>query len=379
MRHLLAFLLMCGALTACDSPLGPSGPGDPTPEDSTTTPTPDAGLFDQSPLLPALSEPGAEDWTWIPDSGMRCRDGSATGFGLRRVEGSRDLLIYLQGGGACFDLISCANNPAAYGAGGFQGFGAGAGQNGLFAQDREANPFRDWNMVFVPYCTGDLHGGDAPNRTVPGLELFGAQQFVGSSNMSAVMNRIGNAGREARQVVLTGESAGGLGSLLTYGLVADSLSPAPVDLLNDSGPFPPSNSAFPPARQQQWTSLWNLGSVLPDACASCRETDGLEHLLPHYATTYPERSFGLISYRADFVMRLYYGYYGLIEPAPFESGLFGIRPTLPSNGATYYIPGDGHTVLSSGAYYTLSVQDVPLTDWVNQIVDGGASHVPTQP
>jgi hypothetical protein len=23
------------------------------------------------------------------------------------------------------------------------------------------NPFRDWNAVFVPYCTGDVHWGDA--------------------------------------------------------------------------------------------------------------------------------------------------------------------------------------------------------------------------
>ena len=33
--------------------------------------------------------------------------------------------------------------------------------DGIFNRLNPTNPIRDWNMVYVPYCTGDIHGGDA--------------------------------------------------------------------------------------------------------------------------------------------------------------------------------------------------------------------------
>ena len=73
------------------------------------------------------------------------------------------VLLFLKGGGACWRAAECnprgrvtyttradsANDPRV--------------QGGVFALDSPANPLRDFTMVYVPYCTGDVHLG---TRTV---------------------------------------------------------------------------------------------------------------------------------------------------------------------------------------------------------------------
>jgi hypothetical protein len=176
--------------------------------------------------------------------------------------------------------------------------------------------------------------------------------------------------------VLSGESAGGFGSVGTYGLVAARLAPAPVDLLDDSGPVPPDDDVLSPSLQAQWTSLWNLQTALPDGCAECNEPDGLEHVLPYYAATNPERSFGLLSYRQDAVIRFFFGFVGA---EAFERGLFNIRPMLPDNADTYYVPGDDHTFLVTDQFYTTAVEGTPMTAWVESFLAGQATDVPAAP
>ena len=69
------------------------------------------------------------------------------------------LLVYFQGGGACWDSVTCSigacaptadasDNPALL-------------NSGLADTSNPANPFRDWHAVFVTYCTCDVHWGDA--------------------------------------------------------------------------------------------------------------------------------------------------------------------------------------------------------------------------
>ncbi len=361
------------ALAACSNPAGPDD-------------APPAGLFDDSPLLPALTAATAADWQWIQPAGMRARNGSATGFGLRRAPGSPDLLIVLQGGGACYDFLSCLLNPSRFNRDDFDAFVAAQGTAGVFDPSRAENPFRDWNVLFVPYSTGDVHGGDAPNTRVPGV--FGRQDFVGYRNMEALLGAIAGSARRARRVVLAGESAGGFGTVLTYGLVAERLAPAPVDVLDDSGPTPEDNRVLDADLQQRWRELWNLDAAIPDACPECAQPDGdgLDLLLPYYARAYPERTFGLLSFTSDAVIR---GFFGTADPdcgeggscfvgaGQFRDALFDYRGALPANVGTFYVEGDGHVFLLQDYFYTTSVEGTPLAGWVAALVAGQALDVPS--
>ncbi len=373
---LLACLGLALTLAACTAPVAP----DETAPD---------GLFDDSPLLPALSTADAGAWRWIPTPGMQCRDGSDTGFGLRRAAGSRDLLVLLQGGGACFDFLSCLLNPGSYDEADFNAEIAAIGERGAFSTTEPANPFLRWNVVYVPYCTGDVHAGNAPDTPVPGV---GRQDFVGYRNLETALERFGgDRVRQARQVVLSGVSAGGFGTVGTYALFAERLAPAPVDLLDDSGPIVRANDVLDPGLQQRWRDLWNLDEALPPGCpdALCSQPngDGLEFVLPYYARTHPDRTFGVLSYTRDAVIR---GFFGLGDPdcgpdpsactvgaEAYEDALFGLRTIFPPNVGTYYVAGDGHTFLLSDTFYSTTVEGVPLTRWVRGLINGQTGDLPT--
>ncbi|MGB5588219.1 MAG: hypothetical protein WBN78_10640, partial [Gammaproteobacteria bacterium] len=78
------------------------------------------GLLKMIALLPiaALAQPDAieethavelasakstmGEWHWIPRPDTFCRDGSTTGFGVRLLPDAKGVMIYLQGGGACY-------------------------------------------------------------------------------------------------------------------------------------------------------------------------------------------------------------------------------------------------------------------------------------
>ena len=51
---------------------------------------------------------GAGDgWAWVPVDGTRCGNGSTAGFGIRARPGSRAVMMFLMGGGACWDGPTC--------------------------------------------------------------------------------------------------------------------------------------------------------------------------------------------------------------------------------------------------------------------------------
>ncbi|MEL6444754.1 MAG: pectin acetylesterase-family hydrolase [Bacteroidota bacterium] len=359
MRSLLVFLAGL-TLVACSSPI--------TPEAEPV------GLFDDAPYLPTLASAQASDWQFLQPNGMQCRDGSRTGFGLRRESGSPNLLILLQGGGACYDFFSCLTNRSRFSKGDFDAFIAEFGQTGVFDSDNQDNPFAGWNVVFVPYCTGDVHSGSSPNTDVPGI--FGRQDFVGYGNMEAMLGRIQGQAKRARQVVLAGTSAGGFGVVGTYGLVGDELSPAPVDFLNDSGPVPSLDNVLSPSLQSQWRDLWNLDAALPSGCDDCSlpNGDGLENVTPFYAENNPDRSFGLLSYNRDFVIRTFFGFPGATA---FEDGLYDVRSSLPpSNSGTFFPTGEGHTFLLSPEFYSVRVNGTTAADWTTSFVAGAPTDLP---
>ena len=113
----------------------------------------------------ASAKADAGSWTWIPLQDTLCRDGSKTGIGVRLLPDASAVMIYLQGGGACYDAKSCEQNANAPIAGQnfsrakFDDWVKTLGNQGVFNTENPSNPVARWNHVYVPYCTGDLHGG----------------------------------------------------------------------------------------------------------------------------------------------------------------------------------------------------------------------------
>ncbi len=266
-----ALMLAIASLSGC------SNEGAQIP-DAGVTPG-DPGETDEEPrTLPAveLGEPfsaPAFEWTWIPVSGTTCRDGSGAGVMANLNPNSDELVIALEGGGACYDAISCFANAQDISDERIGEF-ADDYDSGLFDREAEDNPLRDWNLVFVPYCTGDMHLGAEPEGDMDGK----LQRFVGYANMTAFLSRIVPTFPSATRVLLTGGSAGGVGAAANYFQVARYFDPVPVDMLNDAGPTVGSPWVAK-CLQDWWRETWNVdATVLRDCGASCPASD--DYMLP---------------------------------------------------------------------------------------------------
>lgn len=335
--------------------------------------TPDAGDSGTALVEPMAGEP--ETWTWYPFLRTRCMSGSPASLAVNHAPGSKKLMIYLQEGGACWDPVSCllVANPDGFGQVDFDQFAAGNGRRGVFKRDDGSNPFRDWNHVFVPYCSGDVHAGNNP-------EGPGGKVHVGASNMDQFLVRIRATFPEVEQVVLTGSSAGGVGALLNFERVLEAFEEVPVTLLDDSGPVM-SDEYLKPCLQTLWRQAWNLNASLPADCASCQAgPGGMIDSLTHLAAKYPDRRIGLILSTRDEVFRNFFGFgalectsYSPLDGPTFSAGVFDLRDRVLApypNVRLFLRDSTQHVYLRDTPVSRNVVDGTPLSTWIEQFVTG---------
>ena len=97
---------------------------------------------------------------------------------------------------------------------------------GILDRTNAANPVKDWSFVYVPYCTGDFHGGNNVT-TVPGAS-GPPQHFVGYANVGMYLDRLVPTFHNATRILLAGLSAGGFGAVFNYARVAEAFGATPV-------------------------------------------------------------------------------------------------------------------------------------------------------
>ena len=105
----------------------------------------DCNLSDMQRDTSTVVYPGGETRCIFSDSGP---------FGFQVIPGDSDKLLFdFQGGGACWDWVStefraCSTsaNPSS--------------QDGWFDRSKRLNPFQNYTVVHVLYCSGDLHAGN---------------------------------------------------------------------------------------------------------------------------------------------------------------------------------------------------------------------------
>jgi hypothetical protein len=328
----------------------------------------------------------ADQWTWVPVPEAKCRNGSSTGFGIRLKPTSTKLFIYLEGGGACFNAISCVGNPSAFGSTNFDSWKTGGGKNGIFDSTNAANPVKDWNAIYIPYCTGDVHGGNATGVNVPSNGPQN-QSFVGFANVGHYLRRIVPTFPDVTEVLLTGASAGGFGALYNYDRVARDFCPTPVVLIDDSGP-PMSDTYLAPCLQQRWRTLWGLDSTIPVDCPQAIGPNGggIVNAITCLGAKYASGRLGIISSNQDSTISQFYGFgqnncanidgfASALPGATYAAGLNDLRANYMSKSpawASFFITSTTHTYIGgNNTYYNTTVMGTKLTTWVDDMVNNG--------
>lgn len=307
-----------------------------------------------------------EQWTWVPIDGMACGNGAATGVGVNLTTRSDRLLIFLNGGGACWDAQTCfvlrsaAHVETGYGAAEFAAVSASLAGYRLFSRDG-SNPFADASFVFVPYCTGDVHSGHhvATYATAGGPREL---HHVGQLNLAALWPRLAATRPGADLVWLAGASAGGYGVMLQQSRARAAFAGATVHALSDA-----SNPVDTEATR--WAAMkaaWSLD--VPAGCADC--ADGFGGWPAHLRATMPAGSrWGLLMTTQDQVISQYMAMTG----PQLEAASLAVRDamTAGSGQAAFVIAGTQH-VLTTAAPPPVTTGGVTLGDWIRDFAVGAA-------
>lgn len=339
-----------------------------------------------SPLVSAEARPGK--WTWIPLKNTRCRDGSKTGIGVRLLPDAKAVMIYLQGGGACYDAKSCAENANASIAGEnfsrdkFNKWVATLGNQGIFNTTDASNPVARWNHVYIPYCTGDLHGGAKVNASIPGVP--GKQQFLGYSNLQNDLKLLAPYFRDAQDVALVGASAGGFGVLINYPQVVEAFGGRSVAALVDSAPIIPDSAIKTSCFQQKLLRTFDL--QVPGRCPECRDpaSGGFINLYSYLNRTYPGGRFAFASADADLAGVVLYngesracGGSG-VNIFNYRFSLYALRDKYIGHEWATFLPGGiQHTMTQSDALFLdRKIKGVSAAEWLSRINSKTPLHIP---
>ncbi len=323
--------------------------------------------------MPALDD--LEDgWTIIEPGGeTMCSFGTPYNFHVRPAE-SDNLLIYFNGGGACWFGQQCdptvppdthtpsvevANDPSAGG--------------GIFDLENEENPFLDYTIVFVPYCTGDVHigGGDYTYAfAVDGEERETVINHRGYENSMAVLNWVFENIEAPETVVVTGSSAGSIPSPLYAGIVAEQYPDASIYQLGDGA----GGYRAPDLTSAVWTP-WQTLDILPEWEGFEDETiDTLtfEDLYRAAAEMFPQIHFAQYNTAEDEVQIGFLMLLGLMQPdlpTLLDANYTDILAT-DEDFVSYTAGGSVHTILRLPQFYEYEVEGVRFVDWLTAYING---------
>ena len=352
------------AETTTEAPPETQAP-EPTTAPTTAPPATTSAPTTAAPTTEA-PQPTGEWITQSAGSGCVCADGSDYIYFTRTIPESTKVLLYFQGGGACFNETMCAFEGGTYDVTSTPedspvNFG------GIFDFDNPANPFADYNIVFMPYCTGDVHLGDATTPYGDSLTV----EHNGFPNAMHGLDWITANHADATEVFVTGSSAGGVPAPLFGALVADALPDAEVAALADASGGYPSN----PGVNAFIGGLWGTEAAIPswpELEGSTAADFGIPDLLHLAGNHNPDLRLARYDNANDAVQVSFSALAGVGDgglPAVLDQN----EQLVEGNGVNlpvYIAPGTNHTILAGQGVYDLEVEGVSFLDWLNAFIDG---------
>ena len=316
----------------------------------------------------------AEGWTTISPGGETlCAPGTPYSFHVRPAE-SDNLLIYFNGGGACWFGLTCdvSVEPTTYVPLAELPHNDPRGHAGIFDLENEENPFVDYNMVFVSYCTGDVHiGGGEVTYQVPETEGMEAHEVTiyhnGYVNSMSALNWVFDNIENPGQIFVTGSSAGAIASPLYAGIVAEQYPDATIIQLGDGA------GGYRAETVTGVFAAWRTADILPawfdDADAT---TFTIEDLYIETGEEFPDIEFAQYNTAEDETQYGFLGLLGVTDAALLDLQLANYADIEAEIGEmpTYTAGGSFHTILRTELFYLYEVEGVRFVDWISAYAAG---------
>jgi hypothetical protein len=331
---------------------------------------------------PAVSVPPRGTWTQVVlDSaqfGTRCGDGSDYAFWIRLAPTGTPLervAVDLQGGGVCVFEADCVGASPSL----FEALSDGHPSSGMHSTTLADNPFADWTMLYLPYCTQDVHIGGGVTQTFTSLTV----ERYGGVNVRAALRYLrdvlwqsmgetdGDGYRPDRlRVLFGGESAGAYGVNFNYHYVLDELRWTHTAAVPDAGLGLDNGELLGVSGLALIAgATWNTRTMQPSYClaATCGVGPVMQAAHSVRLKAVPEQQVLNVSNQVDstqvsttFFASTAAWINELRESYCELQGTNGIRHWFPARTASF------HTILttSSTRWATVTAGGVTVRDWL---------------
>jgi hypothetical protein len=318
-----------------------------------------------------------------------CSYGTPYAFFAKRGTVNK-LVYYFQGGGACFNHFTCSPAISPFDESVIPEDNPGNYSRGFADLANPANPFRDWNAVFVSYCTGDVHWGDASvTYEAPGQPSF-VLHHRGYTNAQVVEQWAREHFVHPDEVFVTGSSAGAYGAIAGAAYLMENVyQAARFSVLGDAGSGVVTDE-FLHNELRHWGIEKNLPSWIPELDRPLEELSIVD-LWAAVASYYPRHRFGqyTTAYDGGFGSQTFF-YQVMLNPGNLPAWLrwweascdwnrrmreINMSTAARASNFRYYVgAGSRHTAWGSDKVYTDMTGGVPpLVDWINALLAGSAA------
>ncbi len=334
----------------------------------------------------------SSDWTMItPDAQVPygdkvlepiCGRGTPWVFFVKRGTVNKTLMYY-QGGGACWDYTTCTfptykvttgpnDNPA-------------NASQGFANLNNPDNPFKDWNEVFVPYCTGDIAWGDSVQTYKAGKSSV-TIRHKGFVNAQVAEKWAREHFANPDEVFVTGSSAGGYSAIVNSLPLQEYVWPSSEFAVLGDAANGVITDDFKVNDLAHWGVEKNLPKWIPGYAVPLTQLDASK-LWSIAAEFYPHSRYANYASAFDGGQGGQVGFYNVMLnlgnpltwlnwwPPSCEWNAI-MRSYVQAAAATapnyrYYIgSGSRHTMWGSDKVYNDTTGDVPLlVDWVTAMVN----------
>ncbi|MGV6809088.1 MAG: pectin acetylesterase-family hydrolase [bacterium] len=315
----------------------------------------------------------SDEWRQIPLAGeTQCIGGKPYAFYVRETAASNKLLIYFQAGGACPAGVPCdPDKPSFFDpsvviegheesySGTFWDHDNPATMSGIFDLKEARNPFKDYNIVFVNYCSADVHLG---NRDYTNIT------HRGYKNTQAVLAWTYQQFKQPDHLVVAGGSAGALATPFYAGLIAHHYPQTTMLVLGDS-------AGSYRANLKPTFSNWGVPTVMKSDSAYEQYTDNdltFETAWHVNMQRFPQIKFAQFNTWEDKTQQQFLYLLAAKQPINYllKENLLDLKHY--NNFYSYTIEDNYHMILDRDKFYHEKAAGIYFHQWVTDLLSGKA-------
>ena len=319
--------------------------------------------------------------------GTQCADGSQSYINYID-RGSEHLFVYVQGGGACFDAVTCGcrlkdkdckgSNEGGDGAtAGYLSRPPADAQNHPWGEKTEG-PIGEASYFEIVYCTGDTFTGAGTvnygNALVPRVV-----RHMGAVNFQLSIDKAKEIFPQVKKVTVIGASAGGVGVTFNLNHIVRNFGQTDLSVINDSG-IPIFSQFLDSNKMRDVLDKWNVVSSLP-ADLEKDELVDFEDVYRYNADKFGSVKFAMIGATRDAVFYTYFKMLGGNGDS-VKNSIEATEAILEKTSQHKYFVNHGRwhtaTFLSSfGMPKELLpvAQGVNIDDWIRRMVENSSDWV----